>query len=175
MGEVVADRTEMKEIGGLLREASQQFEEVGKRVESILDAARVKFEKDFSSTTAAAGVVLLGASAALAAFDKSATVAAIGLGGGVLLVLGALIMRQRTGESQLVHARTLIELEKERARFAQQSAVLQDVWLHGLPQGTSLALIEAILGMPLPHPERVDTHQALPEIAIDGESTEVLD
>jgi len=158
----VGERTEMKEIGGLLHEASQQFEAAGKRVEAILDAARLKFEKDFSSTTAAAGVVLLGASAALAAFDKSPTVAAIGVAGGVLLVIGALVMRQRTGESQLAHARTLIELEKERARFAQQSAVLQDVWLHGLPQGTSLALVEALLGTPLPHTEPHDAVPALP-------------
>lgn len=164
----------MREIGSLLHEASQQFEQAGKRVESILDAARAKFEKDFSAMTAASGVVLAGASVALAAFDKSATVAGIGLVGGVLLIVAALVMRRYTGESQLRHARTQVELERERARFAQQSAVLQDVWLHGLPDGTSLAFVEAMLGTPLPRSGSPMTEQrtALPASAdetVDGD------
>jgi len=141
---------DLGEIGSLLRETSEQFEEAGKRVESMLDAARVKFEKDFSATTAAAGLVLAGVSISLAFLDKSPVVIGVGLVGGVALVLGAALLRWRTGESQVTHARTLIELEKERARFSQQSAVLRHVWLFGLPEGVSLAALQGLIGTALP-------------------------
>ena len=133
-------------ISSLLRESCEQFEQHAKRIESILDAAREKFEKDFSSTTAGTGLTLLVASVALAVIGKAVTVSTAGVVGGVVLIVAALFVRHRTGESQLEHARTLVDLERERARFAQKSAILQHIWLYGLPEGTPLAQIQILLG-----------------------------
>jgi hypothetical protein len=144
MGSTVAEDRDWC-LNSLLRETSEQFDEHSKRVEAILDAACEKFEKDFTGMTAATGTVIALAALGLAVLDRATVVAAVGLITGVVLLLAALVARQRSGEGQLKHARTILELEKERATFAQKSAVLRELWLHGPPQGASLAEIQLFL------------------------------
>lgn len=133
-------------INRLLRESVEQFEKHWQRVQSILDVAGLKFEKDYTGTTAAAGIVLMFASSALIYLDRSPLAGSVGITGGVVLVVAALVLRHRSGESQVKHAQRMIELERERARFAQRSAILDHIWLYGLPEGTPLAQIQILLG-----------------------------
>jgi hypothetical protein len=139
-------------ISSLLHDSVTQYEQHAKRVEAILDVARLKFDKDHTGTTGAVGILLIAASIALAVFGKGALISAAGVAGGTLLMIAALILRHRAGESQLKHARTMVELERERAGFAQRSAVLQHIWLYGLPEGTPLAQIQLLLGDTSPSP-----------------------
>jgi hypothetical protein len=133
-------------IGSLLSETSERFKEHAGRIDAILDNARSKFEKDHTGTTAGAGILMLVAAIALAALDKAATFASIAAIVGGVLLLTALILRHRGAETQVRYGQTMIELERERASFMQKSAVLQHIWLHGLPEGTPLAQIQILLG-----------------------------
>ncbi|NLG84909.1 MAG: hypothetical protein GX493_09960 [Firmicutes bacterium] len=133
-------------ISSLLHDTVKQFEEHSKRVESILDTARLKFEQDYTGTTAGAGLILLAASLCLAFLDKNPLITVVGITGGILLIISALFFRHRNGESQVKNAEQMIELERERALFAQRSAVLEHIWVYGLPEGTPLAQIQLLLG-----------------------------
>lgn len=90
----------MREISCLLQNASEQFEQASKSVESILDAARLKFEKGFSTATAGVGAVLALGSQFLAVFGRSTAVATVGVVSEITLILAALWIRHWAGNSQ---------------------------------------------------------------------------
>jgi hypothetical protein len=133
-------------ISSILREAAEGFEKQARMVEGLLKNAQDKFKRDYTGTTAAVGILLIGASTYLALSGKVETFATAGLVSGALILVAAVIMRHRSAESQVRNGEKLLVLEQERARFTQRSFVAQQIWLHGLPEGTPLAQIQILLG-----------------------------
>lgn len=133
-------------ISSILREAAEGFEKQAKMVESLLQNAQDKFKRDYTGTTAAVGILLIAASMYLALSGKVETFATAGLVSGTFILAAALVMRHRSAESQVRNGEKLLALEQERARFTQRSFVAQQIWLHGLPEGTPLAQIQILLG-----------------------------
>lgn len=130
----------------LVRTASEQFEAHSKKIENLLSAAQEKFSKDHTGATAGVGILMIAASFVLMWFDRPVafSITALVLGTATLGV--ALLLRHRSAEKQITYSRTMMDLERERARFAQKQAVLSHVWLHGVPEGTSLAQLQILLG-----------------------------
>lgn len=141
----MSDRTDWR-ISTLLHSSAERFEEHSKRVGKILDRAQEKFEKDHSSAVGSVGLVLLLGSMVIALWKEQWAVSGIGLVIGGILVIAALVIRHRSGVSQMKYAETMVNLEREHARFQQRSAMLQHIWLHGLPEGTPLSQIQLLLG-----------------------------
>lgn len=133
-------------FGYLLRETAEKFDEHSKHISEILNSARENFTKDYTGTTGGIGIICLAASLALAFIGKSELTSVASSICGTILIILAVIFRHRSAESQIKYARTMVDLERERARFAQRSAVLQHIWLHGLPEGTPIAQIQLLLG-----------------------------
>ncbi len=134
------------EFGYLLSKTADKFEEHSKRISDILNGARENFTKDYTGTTGAIGILCLIGSLGLAFLGKSEIFSVSCAVCGTLLIVLAVIFRHRSGESQIKYAQTMVDLERERVRFAQRSAVLQHIWFHGLPEGTPLAQIQLLLG-----------------------------
>jgi hypothetical protein len=133
-------------ISNLLRETSAGLKEHAERTNRILENARKKFERDHTGTTAGVGIMLIVVAIALVLLDKATTFASVGTIVGGVLLLSALLLRHRSAETQVRYGQAMIELERERARFVQKSALLEHIWLHGLPEGTPLAQIQILLG-----------------------------
>lgn len=133
-------------ISTILRQAAESFEKQAKTVEGLLQSAQDKFKRDYTGTTAGVGIVVIGASVYLAVFAKSEIFATAGLITGALLLIAALVMRHKAAESQVRNGEKMLALEQERARFTQRSFVVQQIWMHGLPEGTPLAQIQILMG-----------------------------
>jgi len=137
---------ENDDLKHMLGASSSAFEEHSKRVGEILEKAQTKFEKDYTSFTAVAAVCMIAAGAVLAWFDKSSafavTVAALG---GLFFAL-ALVLRHMSANSQVEHAKSIVELEKERSKIALKSRLLQHMWLYGPPKNLQFDQIRFLLG-----------------------------
>ena len=130
----------------LIRAAGEQFETHSKKIEDLLSRAQDRFEKDHTSVCGGVGIVMIIASFAFATIGKDLTFCATGLALGVGVLCLALILRNRATEKQIQYTHTLMDLERERARFAQKQAVLSHIWIYGVPDGTPLAQIQVLLG-----------------------------
>lgn len=133
-------------ISSLLHQVAESFDKQAKAAEGIIQTAQRKFERDYTGTTAGVGIVIIAASVYLAMFGKSEVFSTAGLVTGAIILICALIMRHKSAESQIRNSEKLFTLEQERARFAQRSFVAQQVWMHGLPEGTPLAQLQILLG-----------------------------
>lgn len=133
-------------ISTLLMDSADGFKHHTERIGRILDGAQKKFERDHTSTVAAVSIGVIALSFALAFWSDQWTVSSIGLIGGVVGLIASLIVRHQSAGNQLKYASTMVALERERAEFQQRAAVMQHVWLHGLPEGTSLAQLEVLMG-----------------------------
>jgi hypothetical protein len=133
-------------ISSILHQAAENFEKQSKTVEGLFQSAQEKFKHDYTGTTASVGILVIGASVYLAVFGKLEIFATAGLITGALLLVAALVMRHRAAESQVRNGEKMLALEQERARFTQKSFVVQQIWLHGLPEGTPLAQIQILMG-----------------------------
>ena len=133
-------------ISSLLSENSKRFEQYSQRVESILNLALEKFKKDYTNMTAAVGTIGFLGSFVILLLGKSPIVGTVTSITGSILIIASMILRYKSSKSQVEYAGTLIELERERSAFAQKSAILQHIWLYGLPEGTPLAQVAVLLG-----------------------------
>ena len=61
---------------------------------------------------------------------------------------GALLCRHLNQRQQVSFTREVIELEREVSKAAQRAATMNEIWLHGIPDGTPLAQIQVLLGDP---------------------------
>lgn len=129
----------------LMYSSMGQFEEHSKRVDSILESIRGKFNRDYTGLAAGVGTLFIGASIILGFLDRQPLVSIAGIASGTVLVIIALMMRHRVSESQIKYTQSLMELERERASAAQKAAVLSDLWLYGLPEGTTLEQVRLLL------------------------------
>jgi hypothetical protein len=143
----MAERTDWR-VSSILQDAHKNFEEHSKRIGVILDEARERFKKDYTGYTAAFCMLLGGASTALAWFGTSPVVCTAGILVGGIGLISALILRHLNNNAQMEYMRGITELERERAKLAQRTATLQQIWLYGLPEGTPLAQIQMLLGDP---------------------------
>lgn len=133
-------------ISTILQQVADSFEKQAKMVEGFLQSAQDKFKRDYTGTTAGVGIVVIGASVYLVVFGKSEIFATAGLVTGAVVLIAALVMRHKAAESQVRNGEKILALEQERARFTQRSFVAQQIWMHGLPEGTPLAQIQILLG-----------------------------
>ena len=133
-------------ISSLLRESVERFEKHSERVGKILDRAQDMFENDHSSTVGVFGMVLIVCALLFGFLYEQWLLSGISMitGGGLLAT--ALVIRHKSGTSQLKYADTLVNLERERARFEHRTAIQNHIWLYGLPEGTPLAQIQILLG-----------------------------
>ena len=139
------ERTDWR-LSSLLHDNAEQFKEHFDRIEKILDRAQDIFEKDHAGTVGATGMLLLLSAPAFPFWIEPWILSGIStVTGGVLFAAG-LVIGHKSGTNQLKYANTLVKLERERARFQQRTALLNHVWLHGLPEGTPLAQIQILLG-----------------------------
>ena len=130
----------------LIGAASTQFETHSKKIEELLLRAQDRFAKDHTSVCGGVGIVMIIASFVLAIMGKGLTFCLVGLASGVIVLCLALILRHRATEKQIQYTQTLMELERERAKFAQKQAVLNHIYFYGVPDGTPLAQIQILLG-----------------------------
>ena len=152
-------------FGYLLSKISDKFDEHSKRISEILNSARENFSKDYTGSTGAVGIVCILASLGLAFWGKSEFASIAGSICGTILIILAVIFRHKSAESQINYAKTMVDLERERARFAQKSAVLNHIWMHGLPEGTPIAQIQLLIG---DKPTMANDGQVLRAKAITG-------
>lgn len=133
-------------LSSLLHETSKKYEEYGKRIEALLDTAQKKFQRDFTGTIGAIGIgsILGGFFTAWFGIEISFSITAIILGSGLLGLAG--FLRYKVASEQINTSRIMVDLERERATFAQRSTVLGQVLLYGLPEGTPLAQLQVLLG-----------------------------
>ncbi len=142
-----------QEIKNLLRITSQSFEEQTKRIGQLLENAQEKFERDYTTFAAVLGTALLVAGAALAWFNKSEGFAIVlAIIGAVFFGIG-LILRHLSADTQVKRTQALVELERERARYAQRFAVFQHLWLYGPPKDLTHDQIRFFLGDESPTPQ----------------------
>ena len=130
----------------LIREVAERFEEHGKRIDSWLSVVQEKFQKDHTGMTASVGILMIGFSAISMWFGKSDILSSIFVGGGAMLLGYALYLRSKSSSKQLEYARKALELERERAQFAQKSAILVHIWEYGMPKNTPFGLIQSLIG-----------------------------
>lgn len=135
-----------KDIKRLLMVSSETFDEHTKRIGALLTKAQDKFERDYTSYAAVVGSALMAFAGVLAWFGKSESFAiVVALSGASILVVG-LLLRHISADKQVRQTKTLLEFERERSRFAQRSAVFQQLWLYGQPKNVSLEEIRFLLG-----------------------------
>jgi len=138
--------SEQDDLKHLLGASSEAFQEHSKRVGEVLEKVQKKFEKDYTSFTATAAICMIAGGAALAWFDKSAAFAVtVAVLGGLFFVL-ALVLRHMSANSQVAHAKSIVELEKERSRIVMKSGLLQHMWLYGPPKNLQFDQIRFLLG-----------------------------
>jgi hypothetical protein len=132
-GAQMAERNE--DISRLFYRITTEYEEHSKRIGDILESAQGKFRQDFALACASTGAVSLLGGIAVALLGRSIVVAIIGSSAGTILLIAAMIFRARSSMAQVQSAHMFVELERERAKFAQQSAMCTEIWLHGPPAG----------------------------------------
>ncbi len=137
---------EKDNLNWLFRTAGEQFETHSKKIEDLLSRAQDRFSKDHTSVCGGVGVVMIITSFVFTIIGKELVFCITGLALGVIVLCLALILRNKATEKQILYTQTLMDLERERARFAQKQAVLSHIWLYGLPDGTPLAQIQMLLG-----------------------------
>jgi hypothetical protein len=130
----------------LVKAAGAEFETHSKKIEELLARAQDKFAKDHTAMCGGVGIVMILASFALSFIGRELAFSLTGLVLGTIVLCIALALRHRVAEKQIQYSRILMNLEKERARFAQKQAVLSHIWLYGLPDGTPLAQLQILLG-----------------------------
>lgn len=126
----------------------EQFEEHSKRVASVVDEARKRFNDDYTGYSAGFSALILAASLISGFFGVPQGIAITGMAIGGAGLLGSLLCRHLNQRQQVTFTREVIELERERARAAQRAATMNEIWLHGIPDGTPLAQIQVLLGDP---------------------------
>ena len=143
----MSEKTDWR-LSSFLHDSAEQFKEHSDRIGNILDRAQEMFEKDHSSTVGGVGIVLMLGALAFGFWKEQWILSGISMVTGGALLAIALVIRHKSGTSQLKYADTLVKLERERARFQQRTTLLNHIWLHGLPEGTPLAQIQILLGDP---------------------------
>ena len=136
---------ENEDIKRLFGIASQTFDDHTKRISALLTKAQEKFENDYTSYAAVGGSAAIVFAGVLAWFGKSEGFAiVIAIIGAVLLLMG-LILRHLSADKQVGHTKALLELERERSRFVQKSAVFQHLWLYGQPKNLTIEQVRFFL------------------------------
>jgi len=125
--------------------SSQTFDDHTKRISALLEKAQEKFEHDYTSYAAVGGSAMIVFSGLLAWFGKSESFAIVVAVIGALLFLIGLILRHLSADKQVGHTKALLELERERSRFVQKSAVFQHLWLYGQPKNLTIEQVRFFL------------------------------
>ena len=99
----------------------EQFEEHSKRVASVVDEARQRFNDDYTGYSAGFSAVILTASL-IAGFFVPQAIPITGMVMGGLGLIGSLFCRHLNQRQQVTFTREVIELEHERARAAHRAA-----------------------------------------------------
>ncbi len=124
----------------------KQFEEHSKRVASLVDEARNRFNDDYTGYSAGFSALILISSLASGFFNVSQGIAITGMVIGGISMLSSLFCRHLNQRQQIKLTREVIDLEQERTRANQRAATIHELWLHGIPDGTPLAQIQVLLG-----------------------------
>ena len=124
----------------------EQFEEHSKRVASVVDEARKRFNDDYTGYSAGFSASVLTVSLLAGFFWVPASIAITGMVIGGAGLLGSLLCRHLNQRQQVSFTREVIELEREVSKAAQRAATMNEIWLHGIPDGTPLAQIQVLLG-----------------------------
>jgi hypothetical protein len=111
----------------------------------LLEKAQEKFEHDYTSYAAVGGSVLIVFSGVLGWFGKSEKIAIVVAAIGALLLILGLILRHLSADKQVGHTKALLELERERSRFVQKSAVFEHLWLYGQPKNLTIEQVRFFL------------------------------
>ena len=135
-----------RKTSSFLHKHVEQFEEHSKRVGSVVDEARKRFNDDYTGYSAGFSAIILTASLVGGFFAVAPTVAVTGMVIGGCGMLGSLLCRHLNQRQQVSFTKEIIELERERANAAQRAATMQEIWLYGIPDGTPLAQIQVLLG-----------------------------
>lgn len=130
----------------LIRTTGDQFETHSKKIEELLSRAQDRFAKDHTSLCGGVGLLMIIASFVFTVFGMNFIFCVTGLSLGVVVLCLSLILRSRATEKQIQYTQTLMSLERERAKFAQKQAVLSQIYLYGMPEGTPLTQIQILLG-----------------------------
>ncbi|MBX3416232.1 MAG: hypothetical protein KF851_01410 [Pirellulaceae bacterium] len=133
-------------ISSFLHEHVKHFEEHSKRVATVVDEARERFNKDYTGYCAGFSAVVIAVSLVAALFRLPEGVAIAGVIVGGIALIGSLACRHLNQRQQVSFMKEVIELERERSKAAQRAATLHEIWLYGIPDGTSLAQIQVLLG-----------------------------
>ena len=141
----MSERTDWR-ISTLLREKAERHEEHSKEIGKILDRVQDKFEKDYFNVIGSIGAVLTTGGLPLALWKEQWILSGISIIMGSVLLIVAMLIRHMSGVSQAKYARTLADLERERAIFEQRTATLNHIRIYGMPEGTPLAQIQVLLG-----------------------------
>ncbi len=128
----------------------EQFEEHSKRVASVVDEARKRFNDDYTGYSAGFSALILAASLTAGCFSVPPGISITGMVLGGIGLLGSLLCRHLNQRQQVTFTREVIELEREVSKAAQRAATMHEIWLHGIPDGTPLAQIQVLLGDPQP-------------------------
>ena len=135
-----------EDIKRLFGSSSQAFDEHSKRIGTLLSKAQDKFEHDYTSYSAVAGTCLIVLAVVLAWLGKAESFSIVlSCIGGLVLVI-ALVLRHISADRQAKHTQTMLNLERERASFAQRSAILQHMWLYGPPKNLTTDQLRFMLG-----------------------------
>ncbi|QEG15220.1 hypothetical protein [Gimesia maris] len=134
------------QTSSFLHKHVEHFEEHSKRVASVVDEARNRFNDDYTGYSAAFSAAILTASLVGGFFGINQGIAITGMVIGGFGILGSLLCHHLNQRQQITFTREVIDLEQERTRAAQRAATIKEFWLHGIPDGTPLAQIQVILG-----------------------------
>lgn len=141
----MAEETDWR-LTGILRDHVKHLEEHATRVGNIVDEARKRFNQDYTGAVAGFSALVVIASLAIAPLGVASMVCVTGLAVGGIGLVVAMTYRHLNQRQQVRFIREMTNLERERARFAQRAATLEQIWLHGLPEGMPLVHLQVLLG-----------------------------
>lgn len=134
------------DIKRLFHSSSETFDEHSKRIGTLLSKAQEKFEHDYTSYSAVVGTALIVSAGVLVWVGKAESFCIVLSCIGALVLIAALVLRHMSADRQAKHTQTMLDLERERARFAQHSAILQHMWLYGPPKNLTPDQLRLLLG-----------------------------